>query len=227
MKNTIKILIADDDPDILEFISYNLKNEGYFVVCANNGNEAIKAASQQTFNLIILDVMMPVMDGIETCQKLRKLDTTKNTIITYLTARNDDYSQIVGLDAGADDYIIKPIKVNLLLSKVRALLRRSNQSSVNPDVNTGDLIVDKERYLVVFQGKEHILPKKEFELLSYLVSKPGRVFTRDEILSEIWGDDIIIGDRTIDVHIRKIREKLGNDLFKTIKGVGYKYDLHN
>jgi len=223
MKHIHKILIADDDPDILEFISYNLKNEGYQVITAGNGQEAFNLAVTEKPDLIILDVMMPVMDGIEACQKIRKIETLQKTVITYLSARSDDFSQIHGLEAGADDYIVKPVKVSLLLSKVKSLLRRTKESK-NHIKTIGDLMIDRERYLVIYKEIEHSLPRKEFELLSLLASKPGKVFTRDEILSLVWGDDIIVGDRTIDVHIRKLREKLGNDNLKTIKGIGYKYD---
>lgn len=225
MNKTQKILIVDDDPDILEFISYNLSNEGYKTFTASNGQEAIIAATTHKPDLIILDVMMPVMDGIEACQKIRRIETLRDTIIAFLTARNDDYSHIVGLDAGADDYIVKPIKVSLLISRVKALLRRQRTSNMPHTTELGGLVIDRERYLVINNGIELNLPRKEFELLSYLISRPGKVFTRDEILSNVWGDDVIVGDRTIDVHIRKIREKLGSDNLKTIKGVGYKYEV--
>lgn len=224
MYTDLKILIADDDPDILEFISYNLKYEGYQVFTANNGQEALKIASSKHPDLIILDVMMPIMDGIETCQKIRKNEQLKNVLVVFLTARGDDYSQIAGLEAGADDYIIKPVKVSLLLTKVKSLLRRKKSSDPLPKTEIGELIIDRERYSITFNGKEILLPKKEFELLSYLASKPGKVFTREEILTNVWGNDIIVGDRTIDVHIRKLREKLGTHQIKTIKGVGYKYE---
>lgn len=224
MKTEIKILIADDDPDILEFISYNLKYEGYQVFTAANGQEALKTAIAKHPDLIILDVMMPLMDGLETCQKIRKNDQLKDTLIVFLTARSDDYSHIAGLEAGADDYIVKPVKVSLLLSKVKSLLRRTKTMEQVPKTEIGELIIDREKYSVTFNGEDKILPRKEFELLSFLASKPGKVFTREEILTGVWGNDIIVGDRTIDVHIRKLREKLSPEHIKTIKGVGYKYE---
>jgi two-component system alkaline phosphatase synthesis response regulator PhoP len=224
MANTETILLADDDSDILEFLTYNLEKEGYKVITASNGKEAIKIANQENPDLIILDLMMPEMDGIEACQELRKNSQFQNTIITFLTARGEDYSQVVGFESGADDYIVKPIKPKVLVSRVKALLRRS-KSTINSDqLRVGNLIIDKERYLVIFNGVEYNLPRKEFELLFLLASKPGKVFNRDEILNKVWGDDVIVGDRTIDVHIRKLREKIGIENIKTVKGIGYKYD---
>lgn len=220
----IKILLVDDEPDILEFMEYNLKKEGYLTLLARNGQEAIEIAEKEIPNLVILDIMMPVLDGIEACRIMRSNPKLKNTIITFLTARNEDYSQIAGFDVGADDYISKPIKPRVLVSRIKALLRRVN-GSVNEDViKIGNLEINREKYTVTYNNQELAFPRKEFELLSLLISKPGKVFTRDEIMSRIWGDDIIVGDRTIDVHIRKIREKLDDESIKTIKGVGYKFD---
>ncbi|MCK5029622.1 MAG: response regulator transcription factor [Bacteroidales bacterium] len=223
-----KILLVDDEPDILEFLSYNISNEGYEVYTAQNGIEAIKKAKNVNPHLILLDVMMPEMDGMETCELLRQDKNFKNTIIAFLTARGEDYSQIAGFDAGADDYITKPIKPKVLISRIKALLKRFKTltgEEKNDDliIRQSDLIIDKEKYIVIKDGKELILPKKEFELLVLLIKKPDRVFTRDEIFSAVWGDNIIVGERTIDVHIRKLREKIGDDHIKTIKGVGYKF----
>lgn len=220
----IKILLVDDEPDILEFMEYNLKKEGFQIFLAKNGQEAIEVAESVKPHLIILDIMMPVMDGIEACRILRNNNDLKNTIITFLTARNEDYSQIAGFDVGADDYISKPIKPRVLISRIKALLRRVNGSSSEDLVKIGNLEIDREKYSVTHNNLELTFPRKEFELLSLLISKPGKVFTRDEIMTRVWGDDIIVGDRTIDVHIRKIREKLGDESIKTIKGVGYKFD---
>jgi two-component system alkaline phosphatase synthesis response regulator PhoP len=221
-----KILLVDDDPDILEFLTYNLEKEGYTVFSATNGVNAIKVAKDKKPHLIILDVMMPEMDGIETCNELRKIDSLHDTIITFLTARGEDYSQIVGFEAGADDYIIKPIKPKLLLSRVKALLRRKKSEYIetNEVIQAGNLTIDRDKHIVKVDNKNFSLPKKEFELLLFLVSNKDRVLTRDQILSKIWGDDIIVGDRTIDVHIRKLREKIGNDNIRTIKGFGYKFE---
>ncbi len=224
-----KVLLVDDEPDILEFISYNMRKEGFQVLTANNGQEAIKVAEVEQPELIILDVMMPEMDGIETCEELKKIPSLKNSIIAFLTARGEDYSQIAGFDAGADDYITKPIKPKVLISRAKALLKRyrSDEVEAEPEeghiIKIGDLTIDRERYLIINAGEELILPKKEFELLVLLASKPEKVFTRDEIYNSVWGDNIIVGDRTIDVHIRKLREKIGQEHIKTIKGVGYKY----
>lgn len=220
------VLIVDDEDDILEFVGYNLRKEGYEVITATNGNDAIQLAKEKTPQLIILDIMMPGIDGIETCIQMREIDSLKNSIITFFTARNEDYSQIAGFEAGADDYITKPIKPRLLTSKVAALLRRhAGIEEQGVVIKVGELTVDMEKYKVFFKDVEHILPKKEFELLSLLVSKPNRVFTREEIYNRIWGDEVFVGERTIDVHIRKIREKLGAENIKTIKGVGYKYEI--
>ena len=227
MENEAKILLVDDEPDILEFMEYNLRKEGYRVFTGKNGKEAIETARKEKPNLIILDIMMPVMDGIEACRHLREIPDLKDTIITFLTARNEEYSQIAGFDVGADDYITKPIKPRILISRVKALLRRTNgatESNGTPVLVIGELKIDRERYLVYKGDVSITLPRKEFELLSLLTSKPGKVFTREDILARVWGTDIIVGDRTIDVHIRKIREKLGDDSIKTIKGIGYKFD---
>jgi len=223
---SIKILLVDDEPDILEILSYNLSAEGYHISTAFNGIEAVKKAKKHQPHLIIMDVMMPEMDGIEACEKIRTLPELKNTIITFLTARGEDYSQVAGFEAGADDYITKPIKPKVLVSKIKSLLRRLNDAA--PEVNSevmsiGDLTIDREAYKIISKGVEIVLPRKEFELLSLLASKPGKVFKRDEILDKVWGNEVVVGGRTIDVHIRKLREKIGDDSFKTIKGVGYKF----
>lgn len=227
MENTkFKILLVDDEPDILEFLSYNIEKEGFEVFTAQNGKEAIDIARKNKPHLILLDVMMPEMDGVETCDILRQDNDLKDVIIAFLTARSEDYSQIAGFEAGADDYITKPVKPKVLVSRIKALLKRYkpaellNEKDPSPD---SDIIIDRERYLIIKEGKELELPKKEFELLALLFSKPDKVFTRDEIYNSVWGDSIIVGDRTIDVHIRKLREKIGDDHIKTIKGVGYKY----
>ena len=222
-KKEIKILLVDDEPDILEIVDYNLSSEGYQVITAENGFEGVKKAKKELPQLIILDVMMPEMDGIEACELMRKNPDLKNTIITFLTARGEDYSQVAGFDAGADDYITKPIKPKVLVSKVKALLRRYKEEDVADTVKVGNLVINRDEYKVISKGKEIILPRKEFELLSLLASKPGKVFKRDEILDTVWGNEVVVGGRTIDVHIRKLREKLGDKSFKTIKGVGYKF----
>ena len=219
------ILLVDDEPDILEFLSYNLKKEGYAVFTTENGRDAIPIAKKENPELIVLDVMMPEMDGIEVCKELRKIPSLENVLIAFLTARNEDYSQITGFDSGADDYITKPIKPNVFVSRVKALLRRSAKNSLSSIIETAGIRIDRDKYLVEKGGKEMVLPKKEFELLHLLISKPGKVFKREEILNSVWGDDVIVGDRTIDVHIRKLREKIGDDYFKTVKGVGYKFEF--
>lgn len=222
-----KILLVDDEPDILEIVSYNLKNEGYQVFTAENGEEALKKAKKKKPDLIILDVMMPIMDGMEACEKLRRMPEMENTLITFLTARSEDYSMIAGFDVGADDYITKPIKPRVLVSKVKSLLRRKLQiDETIPEAGStklGDLVIDHDQYKVFYKKEELVFPRKEFELLSLLTSQPGKVFKREEILESIWGIDVVVGGRTIDVHIRKLREKLGDDSINTIKGVGYKY----
>ncbi len=223
-----KILVVDDEADILEFLSYNLKREGYQVMVASDGKSAIDEAQKHLPNLILLDVMMPGMDGIETCEKIREIPALKNTIIAFLTARGEDYSQIAGFEAGGDDYITKPVKPKVLLSRIQALLKRVNWTGQAEDVDIrkiqkGDLLIDRDKY-IVFKGKQELLlPKKEFELLLLLSSRPGKVFTRDEIFQTVWDDNVIVGDRTIDVHIRKLREKIGDDYIRTVKGVGYKF----
>ena len=224
-----KILLVDDEADILEFLSYNLKKAGYNVLTANNGRDAIKLAKQYLPHLIILDVMMPEMDGIETCEEMRKLPVLNNTVVAFLTARNEDYSQIAGFEAGADDYIAKPIKPKVLISRVSALLKRFGKTEEGAEgvetgiIKHGNLVIDREKYTVTNNGVELSLPRKEFSLLLLLISKPEKVFTRDEIYTQIWGDTIVVGDRTIDVHIRKLREKIGEEYIKTVKGVGYKF----
>lgn len=227
-----RILLVDDEQDILEFLSYNLRKEGYEVYTSTNGKEAVGIAKEVKPQLIILDVMMPDLDGIETCRELRAIDDLKESVITFLTARGEDFSQIAGFDAGADDYITKPIKPRVLISRVQALLRRYNteakstKAKANPYIiEVGNLIIDREAYIIRHDGVDIQLPKKEFELLALLASKPGKVFTREEILKIVWGDDVVVGDRTIDVHVRKLREKLGEDYIKTVKGVGYKFDF--
>lgn len=222
--NDIKILLVDDETDVLDFMKYNLEKEGFWVYTARNGEEGIQLAKKVNPHLIILDLMMPKMDGIETCRELRSLPEFKNTLITFLTARDEDYSQIAGFEVGADDYITKPIKPRVFISRIRALMRRFETNENAAKITIGDIEIDRERYLVIKGGKEISLPRKEFELLNLLASKPGRVFKRNEILSKVWGNDTIVGDRTIDVHIRKLREKIGDDYFKTIKGIGYKFD---
>jgi len=225
-KSDYKILLVDDEPDILEFVGYNIRKEGYTLFTASNGKDAILTAKKIIPHLIILDIMMPGIDGIETCVELRKIDVLKTTLIAFLTARSEDFSQIAGLDAGGDDYIPKPIKPRVLMSRVNALLRRS-PGTIERESRTilGDIIIDREKYIILKKGKEINLPRKEFELLELLTSKPDKVFTREQIFEEVWGNDVIVGDRTIDVHIRRIREKLETDNIKTIKGVGYKYEI--
>lgn len=222
-----KILLVDDESDILEFLNYNLQKEGFEIYTAQNGRDAIQVAEKVQPHLILLDVMMPVMDGIETCEEIRKNPKTKDILVAFLTARGEDYSQIAGLDAGGDDYITKPIKPKVLISRIKALLKRIDKSitevSKIPQMTESSITIDKDRFLVIKDGKSFMLPKKEFELLSLLLSRPQKVFTRDEIFTSIWGNDIIVGDRTIDVHIRKLREKIGEEHIHTVKGVGYKY----
>ena len=219
------ILLVDDEPDILEFLGYNLRKEKYTVLTASNGKDALDIARKEKPDLVILDVMMPGMDGMEVCREMRKMGGMKDTLIAFLTARNEDYSQITGFDSGADDYITKPIKPAVFISRVKALLRRAEKTPSGQIIEIDDLIIDRERFLVTKQGKEIQLPKKEFELLTLLVSKPGKVFKRDAILDAVWGDEVVVGERTIDVHIRKLREKLGDKYIHTIKGVGYKFQF--
>lgn len=223
-KKDIQILLVDDEPDILEIVGYNLSSEGYNVITAGNGAEAVKLAKKHKPHLIILDVMMPEMDGIEACEQIRKQPEMEDTIIAFLTARGEDYSQMAGFDAGADDYITKPIKPKVLVSKVKALLRRYREEEKSESVvKLGDIVINHEEYKIIQEGEEMSLPRKEFELLSLLASKPGKVFKREDILDTVWGNDIVVGGRTIDVHIRKLREKIGDKKIKTIKGVGYKF----
>ncbi len=223
----IRILLVDDEPDILEIVSYNLSAEGYEVLTAKNGVEGVAKAKKKLPHLIILDVMMPEMDGIEACEIMRSTPGLENSIITFLTARGEDYSQVAGFDAGADDYITKPIKPKVLVSKVKALLRRmkDNKTEVEDIVKVGNIVINREEYKIENNGEELILPRKEFELLSLLTSKPNKVFKREVILDKVWGNEVVVGGRTIDVHIRKLREKIGDHHFKTVKGVGYKFVL--
>jgi len=226
-KQDIRILLVDDEPDILEILSYNLSSEGYQVYTAKNGVEGVEKAKKKNPHLVVLDVMMPEMDGIETCEVIRNTKGLENTIITFLTARSEDYSQVAGFDAGADDYITKPIKPKVLVSKVKALLRRlkEDQNASDEVLKVGNIEINREEYKVVNNGKEIVLPRKEFELLALLASKPDKVFKREVILDKVWGQEVVVGGRTIDVHIRKLREKIGDDHFKTVKGVGYKFVL--
>jgi len=228
MSKAQKILLVDDEPDILEFLSYNLKKEGYHVITANNGKEGLVIAKKELPDLIILDAMMPEMDGMETCRELREIPELKNVLIAFLTARNEDFSQIAGFESGADDYINKPIKPRVLISRIKALLRRADMAKTTAStdvIETGGIKIDRERYLIIQNGKEISLPRKEFELLALLTTKPGKVFTREEILDKVWGGEVVVGDRTIDVHIRKLREKLGDDYFRTVKGIGYTFEF--
>ena len=222
-----KILIVDDEPDILELIEYNLKKEGYQVYTARNGQEAVSEAKKVLPDLIVLDIMMPKMDGIEACRIMRTMPEFKNTFMVFLTARSEEYSEIAGFNVGADDYIAKPIKPRALVSRINAILRRNAPAEEVTDnkLEIGGLTIDREAYLVYQKGEKVVLAKKEFELLYLLAAKPGRVFLRNEIMSQVWGNDVIVGDRTIDVHIRKIRQKLGIDCITTVKGVGYKFEL--
>lgn len=226
-KKDIRILLVDDEPDILEIVSYNLTAEGYEVFTAKNGLDGVAKAKKKQPHLVILDVMMPEMDGIEACELLRKTSGLENIVIAFLTARGEDYSQMAGFDAGADDYITKPIKPKVLVSKVNALLRRvlKDEDSQEDITQVGDIIINREEYKIVKKGKEIILPRKEFELLALLTSKPSKVFKREVILDKVWGNEVVVGGRTIDVHIRKLREKIGEEHFKTVKGVGYKFVL--
>lgn len=223
-----KILIVDDEPDIRELIEYNLKKEGYQVYTASNGQEGVTEAKRVLPDLIILDIMMPKMDGIEACRILRTMNEFKNTFMVFLTARSEEYSEIAGFNVGADDYIAKPIKPRALTSRINAILRRnfhSEEAEVENKVEIGDLIIDREAFLVFRNGAKIVLAKKEFELLYLLASKPGKVYTRDVILKSIWEDSVVVTNRTIDVHIRKLREKLGDKYVGTVKGVGYKFEL--
>jgi two-component system alkaline phosphatase synthesis response regulator PhoP len=225
-----RILLVDDEPDILEIVGYNLKKEDYEVYTASNGTDAVTLAQKHRPHLILLDVMMPGIDGIETCEKIRSLPEIGNTLIAFLTARGEDYSQVAGFDAGADDYISKPIKPKILVSRIKALLRRireDNEHTVLGNMEFPGLEINIEKYQVRHEGNKVAMPRKEFEMLALLASKPGKVFTREEILESVWGKDVVVGDRTIDVHVRKIREKIGNSFIHTIKGVGYKFEITN
>ena len=221
-----KILIVDDEPDILELIEYNLKKEGYQVFLARNGQEAVTEAKRSLPDLIVLDIMMPKMDGIEACRIMRTMPEFKNTFMVFLTARSEEYSEIAGFNVGADDYIAKPIKPRALVSRINAILRRNAPAEDTADnkLEIGDLVIDREAYLVFKKGEKVVLAKKEFELLYLLASKPGKVYTREVILKNIWEDSVVVTNRTIDVHIRKLREKLGDDIVATVKGVGYKFE---
>jgi two-component system alkaline phosphatase synthesis response regulator PhoP len=224
-----KVLLVDDERDILEFLSYNLQQEGFKTYTAGNGKEAVRIAEEVRPHVILMDVMMPEMDGIEACEEIRAKKALEHTLIAFLTARGEDYSQIAGFEAGGDDYISKPIKPKVLVSRIKAMLKRSRVGNGEPEsrnsarIGSGDLIIDQERYLVIKKGKDIVLPRKEFELLSLLISKPEKVFTREEIFDRVWGENIVVGDRTIDVHIRKLREKIGDKYIRTVKGIGYKY----
>lgn len=223
-----KILLVDDEPDILDFLGYNLRKEGYEVHTSGNGRAGLAVAKMVRPHLIILDVMMPEMDGMETCNEIRQIPELRNSIVIFLTARGEDYSQIAGFEAGADDYVTKPIKPKVLISRIKALLRRYKDEpapGANRVIQVDEFTIDRDKYTVEKSGETLHLPRKEFELLSLLVSRPNKVFTREEILSMIWGDDVIVGDRTIDVHVRKLREKLDTQNIRTIKGVGYKYEI--
>jgi two-component system alkaline phosphatase synthesis response regulator PhoP len=225
-KRITKILLVDDDPDIIEIVSYNLVQEGFEIFTASNGKEAILKAIKEVPDLIIMDVMMPEMDGMEACENIRRIPALNHVIITFLTARNEDYSQVAGFDAGADDYITKPIKPKLLVSKVKALLRRIKDQDKNSEtINIHGIEINREEYKIIKDNVVIALPRKEFELFYLLASKPGKVFKREEILEKVWGSDVVVGGRTIDVHIRKLREKIGDRLFKTIKGIGYKFEV--
>jgi two-component system alkaline phosphatase synthesis response regulator PhoP len=225
---TAKILVVDDEPDILEFLQYNLTKEGFQVLTASNGKDGLAKAEIERPDLIILDIMMPNMDGVEVCRAIRANKQLDNTLIAFLTAREEDYSQIAALDVGGDDYITKPIRPRVFISRVRALLRRPARTEIDDSseiIQVGDLTIDREKVLVRKDNQEIELAKKEFELLNLLVSKPGKVFTREEIFRKVWGTDVIVGNRTIDVHIRKLREKIGDGYIKTIKGIGYKFEF--
>lgn len=224
MERGYKVLIADDEPDILEILSYNLEKEGYDVITAKDGDEAIDKAYQHKPNLIILDMMMPKKTGVQVCQVLRGQTAFKDTLIMFLTALNDEITQVRGLETGADDYVSKPVSPKILLSRVAALLRRVQKEN-STAIKVGNITIDPERFLVQVDDKDIVLAKKEFELLYLLALKPGRVFLRNEILNAIWGNEVIVGDRTIDVHIRKIRQKLDMDCITTVKGVGYKFEI--
>ena len=226
MEDVKKILLVDDERDILDFLSYNLENAGYEVRVAQNGLEGVKVAQEFLPDLILLDMMMPEMDGVQTCEEIRNLDTKKEIVVAFLTARGEDYSQIAGFDAGADDYILKPIKPKVLMSRIKALLKRSVKTEETEEgiIKAGPLKIDLKKHIIFFGDLEVNLPKKEFKLLTLLCKNTGEVQTREEIMDQVWGTEVVVGDRTIDVHIRKLREKLGEELITTIKGVGYKFN---
>jgi len=224
MQKIAKILVVDDDPDIVEILSYNLSFAGYEIKSAVNGKEAVKKAKSFIPEIILLDVMMPKMDGIEACSKIKELSSLSNTVVIFLSARNDDFTQIAAFDAGGDDYISKPVKPKILLKKINSILKRMSSNKTESDViDLGGIIINRNTYSVIKGNKELTIPRKEFELFYLLASKPGNVFTRDEIMTNVWGSEVIVGDRTIDVHIRKLRGKIGDSYFKTIEGVGYKF----
>lgn len=222
---SIRVLTVDDEPDIVEFIQYNLAKEGYAVKAANNGKDALILAKEFLPDLILLDIMMPELDGIEVCRQLREIPALSNTVIVFLTARGEDYSEIAGFDAGGDDYITKPIRLRVLISRLKALLRRREVADLEQVSEFGALKIDADKYVVYLEETEIHLAKKEFEILTLLTTRPGKVFSRQEIFNKVWGTDLLVGERTIDVHIRKIREKIGNDYIKTVKGIGYKFDF--
>jgi two-component system, OmpR family, alkaline phosphatase synthesis response regulator PhoP len=224
-KKPVTILIVDDEPDILEFLGYNLKKEGFTVLVADNGKKAIKLAKEHTPDIIVLDLMMPDMDGIETCHELRSINTLDETRIVFLTARNEDYTQIAGLEAGADDFISKPVKPKVLITRLKVLMRRARKSQAEQEdkIEYGEFSIDRSKFLVTVNETQIQLPKKEFELLWLLASKPGTVFSRDIILNNVWGGEVLVGDRTVDVHISKVREKIGEHYIKTVKSVGYSF----
>lgn len=228
MKNMLKILVVDDEMDILEIIRHTLNKEGFEVHVAANGFQAVEQAKKIKPELILMDVMMPVMDGMEACRQLKENPDTKNIAIVFLTARSEEFAELAGFEAGADDYISKPIRPRVLLSRLKAILRRRNalQSPSHETMNFGDLVIDRERFVVEYKRQSLQFPRKEFELLSFLASKPGRVFSRDEILENVWGNEVLVVDRTIDVHVRKIREKLDDRFIQTVKGVGYKFETN-
>ncbi len=222
------IFIVDDEPDILEFLSYNLKKEGYVVNTASDGEEGLEKIKQVDPDLVILDIMMPKMDGVEVCRQLREDTKFDDTVVVFLTARNEDYSQIAGFEVGADDYITKPIRPRVFISRIKALLRRKNRNATEEASKVlvyGEFEIDREKFIVRNKGEEIYLAKKEFELVELLTSKPGKVFTREEIFNKVWGTEVIVGNRTIDVHIRKVREKIGDSYIKTVKGIGYKFEF--
>lgn len=222
----MKILIVDDEPDIIEILKYNLNNEGYDVKSANDGKKAVEKAKKFIPDIILLDVMMPGMDGIEACTEIKKISSLSNTRIIFLSARSEDFTQIAAFDAGADDYVTKPVKPKILIKKISSISKRINNNTLSDILDLGEIKINKESYLISLNKEDISLPRKEFELLYLLASKPGKVFSRDEIMHKVWGSQVIVGDRTIDVHIRKLREKIGDKLIKTIKGVGYKFKLN-